>query len=460
MFFNSYLFLFAFLPVVWVVYISLARFPGAGVWWMVAASFFFYAMYRVQDVPLLLASIAFNYGISLLIVRFPGRPALLALGIAGDLLALAVFKYNHALAAMVPGFLSPVIAGLQFPLGISFFTFSQIAYLADTYKRKDEPAGIRDYSLFVTFFPHLLSGPILRHKAMIPQFESRLRRRILPHQIARGLGLIAIGLSRKVLIADLLAPLVKRTFDVPGPLDTATAWLGTTAYTFQLYNDFGGYCDIASGVSYLFNIRIPENFRGPYHSASIQEFWRRWHRSLGMFLRDYVYIPLGGNRAGLFRQCLAVVITFTLGGFWHGAGWTFGLWGLLHGGALATNLVWKRAGFRLPRLAGWTLTFAFIDLTWVVFRAPDLKTLAKVLGAMFGAFPVLTGLSADWLSTPRGVGELALIVAIIVALAPSYSYPIVARMKPNVWTASLAAVFLTLAVLRFSSVSYFLYYFF
>jgi len=460
MFFNSYGFLFAFLPVVWVVYMFLARSPGAGVWWMVGASLFFYAMYRAEDVPLLLASIAFNYGISLLIARLPDRPLIPALGIAVDLAALALFKYNQSLAAMIPDpALSDAIAGLHFPLGISFFTFSQIAYLVDTYKRRDRPSGIRDYSLFVTFFPHLLSGPILRHRVMVPQFDSRARHRVLPHNVARGLGLIAIGLARKVLIADLLAPLVSRTFDASGSLDMATAWIGTTAYTFQLYNDFGGYCDIASGVSNLFNIRIPQNFRGPYHSASIQEFWRRWHRSLGMFLRDYIYIPLGGNRAGLFRQCLAVVITFTLGGLWHGAGWTFAIWGLLHGCALALNVIWRRFGFRLPWLVGWALTFSFVDLTWVVFRAPNLATLSKVFGAMFALRAAPGAFTFDWVS-PQSVGELALIVAIILALAPAYSYSIVARMKPNVWTASVAAVFLTLAVLRFSSVSYFLYYFF
>jgi alginate O-acetyltransferase complex protein AlgI len=256
-----------------------------------------------------------------------------------------------------------------------------------------------------------------------------------------------------VLIADLLAPLAAAAFDAKGPLDAATAWRGTTAYTFQLYNDFGGYCDIAVGVSWLFNIRIPENFRGPYHSTSIQEFWRRWHRSLGAFLRDYVYIPLGGNRSGLPRQCAAVLITFTLGGLWHGAGWTFVLWGFLHGAALALNILWTRFGFRLPRLAGWALTFAFVDLTWVVFRAPDLATLSKVFRAMFGA-------TAAPVFKVWGPGEIALLAAILLAAAPSYSYSLARKMKPNAWTASLAAALLAVAILRFSSVTYFLYYFF
>ena len=456
MFFNSYSFLFAFLPLVWVVYISLSRFPRAGVWWMVLASLFFYSLYRITDVPLLLASIGFNYGISLLIVRFPARPLIPALGIVCDLAALAVFKYNKPLAAAIPDRpLSAFVEHLSFPLGISFFTFSQIAYLVDTYRKRDRPAGIGDYSLFVTFFPHLLSGPILRHKVMVPQFESKIRHRAIPRYLARGLGLIAIGLAKKVLIADLLAPLVSQAFDPGATPGMATAWLGTTAYSFQLYNDFSGYCDIAVGISWLFNIRIPENFRGPYRSTSIQQFWRRWHRSLGAFLRDYVYIPLGGNRAGLYRQCAAVVITFTLGGLWHGAGWTFVLWGVLHGVALAVNLLWSKAGFQLPRFAAWALTFTFVDLTWVVFRSPDMSTLIRVLGAMFGGLPELRLPDAA-----PSAATVALIAAILLALAPSYSYKLVATMKPNVWTASLTAVLITLAVLRFSSVSYFLYYFF
>lgn len=465
MFFNSYGFLFGFLPTVVAVYFVLARTSSAAIWWLVAASLFFYARYRTDDLVLLLASILWNYAVSLLIVRERRRQGsrgrlYVTLGIAVNLLVLSIFKYSKFLAPALNSYHlhASILYDLAFPLGISFFTFSQIAYLVDVYKGVDRPSAIRDYALFVTFFPHLLSGPILRHRQMVPQFDSKMRRRIVPRYFARGLTLIVIGLAKKILIADSLAPLVAKTFNPGGALDSATAWLGTTAYTFQLYNDFSGYCDIAVGVSFLFNIRIPENFHAPYLSTSIQDFWRRWHISLGSFLRNYVYIPLGGNRAGLFRQCLAIVITFTLGGLWHGAGWTFFLWGALHGIALTTQVLWKRVGVKLPAVVGWALTFAFVDLTWVVFRAPDLPTLGRVFGAMFSAFPALPAVPAALADIETG--KLALLAAILLTAVPGYSYLMARRMKPNMWTATLGAVVLTTVVLRFSSVSYFLYYFF
>jgi alginate O-acetyltransferase complex protein AlgI len=442
MFFNSYEFLFGFLPAVFLGYFLLRRFPRAGTWWLAAASFYFYAKYRLDDLGLLIASILWNYAVSLLITRTNlartnRRRQWLILGIAVNLLTLALFKYNKTLA---------------FPLGISFFTFSQIAYLVDVYKRNDRPSSIRDYTLFVSFFPHLLSGPILRHKEMVPQFDSALRRRPIPRNLARGFALIVIGLVKKILIADTLAPLVAKAFDSSGALDAATAWIGTTAYTFQLYNDFSGYCDIAVGVSFLFNIRIPENFRAPYRSTSIQEFWQRWHITLGRFLRTYIFFPLARRLTGLWGQCLAALITFMLGGLWHGAGWTYLIWGTLHGLALVTQVLWRRFGFRLPGIAAWTITFAFVDLSWVVFRAPNLQACTRVLAAMFSAVPKIpASVDSAW---------LALIAAILLTALPVYSFTVARRMKPVWWTAALASALLTIVVLRFASVSYFLYYFF
>ncbi len=450
MFFNSYGFLFGFLPAVLIVYFLLARFPRAGTWWMVAASFFFYARYRLDDLGLLVASILCNFLISHLIVRRTHRRAWLIFGIGVNLAALGLFKYSKFLPPDV------ILHNLAFPLGISFFTFSQIAYLVDVYKGVDHPAPMRDYALFVSFFPHLLSGPILRHKEMVPQFDSAMRRRPIPRHFARGFALIAIGLAKKILIADTLAPLVARTFDSSGALDPAAAWIGTTAYTFQLYNDFSGYCDIALGVSFLFNIRIPENFRAPYRSTSIQEFWQRWHITLSRFLRTYIFFPLARRLSGLAGQCLAAVITFILGGIWHGAGWTFLIWGALHGFALTTQVLWRRFGFRLPGIVGWALTFAFVNLSWVVFRAPNLQALSRVWGAMFSGIPKIPSpaiLSGD-------PGYIALLAAIVLVAIPTWSFMIAKRMKPAWWTAGLTAMFLTMAVLRFSSVSYFLYYFF
>jgi D-alanyl-lipoteichoic acid acyltransferase DltB (MBOAT superfamily) len=460
MFFNSYEFLFGFLPVVAIVWFLLSRSPRAGTWWMVAASLFFYAWYRVDYLALLIASIAWNYLISLLIFRQrSGRESLarfcLIAGIAVNLLLLGLFKYSRMLAPSIP--FAPFLSQLAFPLGISFFTFSQIAYLVDVYRGADQPSPIRDYALFVSFFPHLLSGPILRHREMIPQFDSALRRRMIPRYFARGLVLIVIGLAKKTLIADSLAPLVAKAFDSHGMLDSVTAWLGSTAYTFQLYNDFSGYCDIAVGVSFLFNIRIPENFRAPYRSTSIQEFWQRWHITLGRFFRNYVFFPLGGGRVRFYRQLPAILITFVLVGLWHGVGWTFLLWGTLHGIALAIQVLWRRLRIRLPNFAAWALTFAFVDLTWVVFRAPDLAGAARVLRAMFSGLPKIP--------LPSGIanldpGQVILIVAMLLIAFPIYSFTIARRMKPGLWTAGVAAILLTAIVLRFASVSYFLYAFF
>jgi len=458
MFFNSYEFLFGFLPAVCIVYFLLRRSPRIGTWWMVAASLFFYSRYRFDYLALLIVSILWNYLISFVILRRKGKPGFLILGISVNLLVLGLFKYSRMLAPALQTFHLPAsISDLAFPLGISFFTFSQIAYLVDVYRGDDSPSAIRDYALFVAFFPHLLSGPILRHREMVPQFDSALRRRIIPRYFARGLSLIVIGLAKKTLIADSLAPLAAKAFDSPGMLDSATAWLGSTAYTFQLYNDFSGYCDIALGVSFLFNLRIPENFRAPYRSTSIQEFWQRWHITLGRFFRNYVFFPLGGSRVKFYRQFPAIIITFVLVGLWHGVGWTFLLWGTLHGVALAIQVLWRRLRIRLPSFAGWALTFAFVDLTWVVFRAPDLPTMVKVWRAMFSGLPKFPIPSALANADPA---QLALLAAILLAAIPAYSFTIAQRMKPRLWTAALGALLLTTIVLRFASVSYFLYAFF
>ena len=459
MFFNSYEFLFGFLPAVCIIYFLLSRSPRAGTWWLVAASLFFYAWYRVDYLALLIASILGNYVISFLILRRKRRLGFLVLGISMNLLLLGLFKYSGMLAAALQKhhLNAPILQGLAFPLGISFFTFSQIAYLVDVYRGDDRPSAIRDYALFVSFFPHLLSGPILRHRDMVPQFDSALRRRVIPRYFARGLVLIVIGLAKKTLIADSLAPLAAKAFDSAGTLDSATAWLGTTAYTFQLYNDFSGYCDIAIGISFLFNIRIPENFRSPYLSTSIQEFWQRWHITLGRFFRNYVFFPLGGNRVQYYRQFAGIMVTFMLVGLWHGVGWTFLLWGTLHGAALAVQVLWRRLRVRLPGFAGWALTFAFVDLTWVVFRAPDLTAMVRVLRAMFSGLPKIPIPSA-WMDIDPA--QVVLIAAILLAAIPAYSFTIAQKMKPRLWTAALGAIVLTTIVLRFSSVSYFLYAFF
>lgn len=273
---------------------------------------------------------------------------------------------------------------ITLPLGISFFTFTQIAYLVDTARGAAREYSLLNYSLFVTFFPHLLAGPIIHHKEMMPQFDY-LRNKILSHKhIAQGLALFFLGLLKKVVIADALAGWANPGFDAAPTLGLVEAWVTSLSYTLQLYYDFSGYTDMALGASLLFNIKLPINFNSPYKSLPLQEFWRRWHMTLGRFIRDYIYIPLGGSRVPEPQILLNILITFFLVGLWHGAGWTFVIWGLLHGLGLVTFHFWQKAPFRFPRFVSWIITFNFVNAAWVFFRARTFPDALKVLKGMAG----------------------------------------------------------------------------
>jgi D-alanyl-lipoteichoic acid acyltransferase DltB (MBOAT superfamily) len=275
------------------------------------------------------------------------------------------------------------LLNLALPLAISFFTFQQIAYLVDAYRAEVKETNLLNYSLFVTFFPQLIAGPIVHHSEMMPQFLSK-RNLIKNYQnISLGLFIFSIGLFKKVAIADSFAIWATKGFDGAKHLNFIEAWITSLSYTFQLYFDFSGYTDMAIGIALLFNIKLPMNFYSPYKSLDIQDFWRRWHITLSRFLKDYVYIPLGGNRSGSVRTYSNLLTTFILGGIWHGAGWTFVFWGLLHGLALVSHRIWKSLGFKLPKLLAWFITFNFINITWVFFRATDFESAFKVLKGMF-----------------------------------------------------------------------------
>jgi len=420
MLFNSYAFIFLFLPVVLLGYFALGRRSNlAPVVWLALASLVFYAFGGWQFVPLLLASIAFNYGVGyLLIARKLGpraRFAVLAIGVAGDLLVLGIFKYAGFFAANLNALLSTgFVVNIVLPIGISFYTFTQIAFLVDAYRGNIARYALPHYALFVTYFPHLIAGPILHHKDMIPQFESAETKRPDPHLILCGLIIFAIGLFKKTCLADGIQPLVSQAFGPNAPTFDQ-AWIGVLAYTFQLYFDFSGYSDMAIGMSLMFGIFPPLNFNSPYKAVSIVDFWRRWHMTLSQFLRDYLYIPLGGNRHGRVLRYVNLMITMLLGGLWHGAAWTFVAWGALHGVYLCINHAWSNYGpeapprfARLADIAGLILTFLAVVIAWVFFRAPDMATALSVLSKM-----------ADPSNIAFGRVEMvyALLVAIYVALA-------------------------------------------
>jgi D-alanyl-lipoteichoic acid acyltransferase DltB (MBOAT superfamily) len=387
--FNSYIFIFLFLPVTFFLYFYLHR-RGEVVFskaFLVVASLFFYSWWNIAYLPLILISMLFNYGVGKALKK-EGKSTfvLLSFGIMANLSLLGYFKYRDFFVENINYFLDDKIAllHLALPLAISFFTFQQIAYLVDSYRKETKEYDFLNYALFVTFFPQLIAGPIVHHKEMMPQFAAKENWVKNYAHIATGLFIFSIGLFKKVVIADTFAIWATKGFDESVSLDMLAAWSTSLSYTFQLYFDFSGYTDMAIGVALLFNIKLPINFFSPYKATSIQEFWRRWHITLSRFLKEYIYIPLGGNRKGEFRTYSNLFTTFLLGGIWHGAGWTFVFWGALHGVALMIHRMWQKLGKRLPTLIAWFLTFNFINIAWVFFRAKEFEDAMKVLKGMFG----------------------------------------------------------------------------
>lgn len=393
MLFNSYAYIFLFLPLVLVVYFALnrKRLTLASKIFLFLASLFFYGWWNPIFVPLIMGSIVFNYsmGRSIAGMRERNRLSLARYllwgGVSGNLTLLGYFKYTDFLISNINGLgLSLPLQLVALPLGISFFTFTQIAYLLDAEKGKVKEYGAINYGLFVTFFPHLLAGPIIHHSEMMPQFDRPRNKVSDPENLSRGLILFFIGLFKKAVIADSFAIWANNGFNNPGDPTIIQAWTMSFAYTLQLYYDFSGYTDMALGSARMFNIILPINFDSPYRSLSIQEFWRRWHITLGRFMRDYVYVPLGGGRVSESHAVINILLTFFLVGLWHGAGWTFVVWGSMHGTALVIYRFWRKWNVSMPDWLAWLLTFNFVNIGWVFFRAASFEDAFRVLKGMAG----------------------------------------------------------------------------
>jgi alginate O-acetyltransferase complex protein AlgI len=402
--FTSPVFLFGFLPVVLLGFHVLRHF-GRNillVLWLLAASMLFYAWWSPYFLVLLIASMLANYYVGYAIQRAEGptRKMLFIAGICGNLALLVYFKYadffidtlNNVTRAELP------LLHVILPLGISFFTFQKIAYLADIHAHHARTRRLADFALFVFFFPQLIAGPIVHHSEVMPQFRllgreeahDRQKSRVLAWEnSAVGLTIFLMGLVKKVVIADQIARYVWPIYAVAShepAVGFVLAWQAALGYTVQLYFDFSGYSDMAIGLARLFGIRLPANFNSPYAALSIVDFWRRWHMTLSRFLRDYVYIPLGGNRNGPARRYVNLMATMILGGFWHGAGWTFVVWGTLHGIYLLIAHAWEAvARVRLPAPLAWIITLFAVIAGWVIFRAPDLHSAAVILAGLTGA---------------------------------------------------------------------------
>ena len=493
MLFNSYAFLFGFLPVVLLLYFLVGRRSAlAAIGFLAAASLFFYGWWNPRYLLLLGGSVIFNYLVGRRLARSPvrasGDRAMLWLGVAGNLTLLGAFKYAGFFAAnanALAGLALPV-PQIVLPLGISFFTFTQIAYLVDAYRKEVREYSFVHYGLFVTFFPHLLAGPVLHHAEVMPQFARPDTFRFNPENFAVGLTIFAIGLFKKVVLADGIAEFATPVFDAAGKGATLTflaAWGGALSYTFQLYFDFSGYSDMAIGLARLFGIVFPANFNSPYKAASIIDFWRRWHMTLSRFLRDYLYISLGGGRCHPLRRHANMMATMLLGGLWHGAGWTFVIWGGLHGLYIVLNHGWRAVRKRwfprdtLPpapaRALGQLLTFVAVVVAWVFFRADSLTAARAILEGMAG----LNGISkADpyYYGAPQLKGLLAMFV---IAWGLPNAQQLLRRYRPVLHTypgdipeagrliwrptaawALLTAALLITAAVNLTHVSEFLYY--
>ena len=399
MLFNSVEFIFAFLPFTLVLFFYSAKKHGneVALLSLVACSLFFYGWWNPRYLALLLISMAFNYYLGKRLGRHH-RKSLLIFGISLNLLTIAYYKYTGFLVFNINALtgIDWSIGNIILPLAISFFTFQQIAYLIDSYKGITKEYNLLHYSLFVSFFPQLIAGPIVHHKDMLPQFSSTQSYQVNINNFKIGLTIFAIGLFKKTILADGISVYATPIFnlaDSGASVDFFSAWGGAIAYTFQLYFDFSGYSDMALGIARLFGIILPLNFYSPYKAANISEFWRRWHITLSHFLRDYVYIALGGNRNGIFKRYSNLFITMLLGGIWHGAGWNFIIWGALHGSYLMINLAWqalkeKYSLFKhesaLYVFFAWLITFVFVIIGWVFFRAASLDGALNILSGMFG----------------------------------------------------------------------------
>lgn len=389
MVFSSYTFIFLFLPAVLLGYYLLAKIknPIYQKMFLIGASLFFYGFSNVNHLKIIVASIIVNYIVALGIQKFRNKKisvVLLTIGIIFNVFILGYFKYRDFFVENINFIFRSdfAIKNILLPLGISFYTFQQLSFLVSVFKQEEVVERFEDYCVFVMFFPQLVAGPIVLYSEMIPQFKDAKRRNFCAENMALGIYLFCIGLFKKLVVADTLALFVDNGFGINN-IGVAAAWITSLSYTLQIYFDFSGYSDMAIGLGKMFNIDIPFNFLSPYKSESITVFWRRWHITLGRALSTYIYKPLGGNRKGVFRTCINLFLTFAISGLWHGAAWTFVLWGTLHGVIMIFERIFKSTLEKIPKILRISLTFLAVNFLWVLFRAEEFSQAQNIYNGMF-----------------------------------------------------------------------------
>ena len=474
MVFSSYLFIFAFLPAVLIVYYLLSHLKNSLYQrlFLIAASLFFYGYYNVWYLLLIVGSIAINYIIARLIQKAQGKSLklFLVIGILFNVGLIGYFKYYDFFIENIN-----LVTGSSFelkhillPLGISFFTFQQLSFLISVYHRESKVERLRDYCLFVTFFPQLVAGPIVLYDEMIPQFKDESRRYFNSDNFASGLYLFCIGLFKKAVIADTLSYFVSNGFGMTN-LGLAAAWTTTISYTLQIYFDFSGYSDMAVGLGKMFNIDIPFNFNSPYLSESISAFWRRWHITLGRALSTYVYKPLGGNRKGLPRTCLNLFLTFLVSGLWHGAAWTFVLWGALHGlFVVIERIIGNKRLEKIPKVIRIIVTFLIVNALWVLFRAESFPQALEIYKGMInfgniglGQLDTVVGMAA-YVNFPAIVDYVYILgaeaILLFIVFKCKNSITMLKNYAPTAKTLIASALLFSSSILCLSRESVFIYF--
>lgn len=474
MLFNSFAFIFAFLPITIIIYFFLnkQKLTLASKAWLVFTSLFFYGWWNIKYIPLILGSMLFNFSIGSALswdIKYKrgilNRKIILIFGVTCNLLLLGYYKYVDFFISNVNSIAKTDfdLLNIILPLGISFFTFTQIAYLVDAYKNEVREMDFLNYCLFVTFFPHLIAGPILHHSEMMPQFEN-IRKKVLNYKnLSIGLYLFSVGLFKKVILADSLSAYVHSGFDLGLNIDLISSWITSLAYTFQLYLDFSGYMDMALGLALMFNINFPMNFNLPYKSLDIQDFWRRWHITLGRFLKNYVYIPLGGNKFGEFNACRNLFLTFLIGGLWHGASWMFIVWGALHGIALVILRIWRKFKIVIPKALCWFMTFMFVNVTWVIFRSENWNSAKLILKNMIGLGTIILPEFYGGKPTYHGYFDITIVfiilIGLIIAFFQNNYFQTLQQFKPTKVTLMITTVLLIISLVSMNKgSSEFLYF--
>ena len=480
MLFNSYEFIFLFLPITLIIYFTLNRYGKNNIakGWLVVASLYFYSYFHLSYLYLILSSIIVNYfiGNKLNHKSLTGkeRKIWMIIGVAFNLGLLGYFKYYDFFVENINIVLKTnfTLLHILLPLGISFFTFQQLSFIIDSYNEESMKYDFLSYCLFVTFFPQLIAGPIVLPNEMLPQFEDKRNKLINYENMNRGLYMFSIGLAKKVIIADTIANFANAGFDQMETLNIIEAWMTSISYTLQLYFDFSGYCDMAMGIALMFNIVLPLNFNSPYKSTNIQEFWKRWHMTLGRFMTNYLYIPLGGNRVGEKKTLRNLFIVFMASGIWHGAGWNFVIWGCLHGICILIHRVWKNSGRKMNKLLGWFITINLVNIFWVFFRAETLNGALKVLKGMFNYKSLITVVLEmeqknnlmriyQEIKDIFGANDIdisILLFATIITFLLNNTFNIVNSLKINIKNCFIVAFFFSISICYFNGISNFLYF--